>query len=76
MPCGLTPNLLAEMPFLNPANSIALDEGGAWRVAARDPARRTAIGAAARRLAEEQFSYDKMAAQYEALYRETGGVGA
>ena len=66
LPCAITPNLLAEMPFLNSANSIAIDEDDAWLASVQNPA----IGKAARELAERQFSFASMAANYEAIYRE------
>jgi glycosyltransferase involved in cell wall biosynthesis len=68
LPCAVTPNLLAEMPFLDERSSIALDEDGRWLATFADPARLAAIGEAGRRLAEERFSYARMAADYEALY--------
>ena len=66
LPCAITPNLLAEMPFLNSTNSIAIDDGDAWLDAVKNPA----IGQAARALAEREFSYATMAANYEAIYEE------
>lgn len=71
LPCAITANLLGEMPFMNPGNSIAIGEDDAWLAPLRDPAALRARGAAARRLAEEQFSFEKMAESYETLYRET-----
>lgn len=71
LPCAITANLLGEMPFLNAENSIAIGADDAWIAQLRDPAQLRALGAAARRLAEERFSYEKMAESYEALYRET-----
>jgi len=70
LPCALGPNLLAELPFLNAENSIALDDAGSWAPVFRDPARLRAIGGRGRRLAEERFSFSRMAAEYEALYLE------
>ena len=64
------------MPFLNGENSVAIDDGGAWAEVLADPKRLAAPGRNARRLAEEQFSFDMMAARYETLYRETLGPGA
>lgn len=71
LPCAITGNLRTEMPFLNDSNSIAVDDEGAWIGALADRQRLARLGAAARRLAEERFSFDTMAAGYEALYRET-----
>jgi glycosyltransferase involved in cell wall biosynthesis len=70
LPCAVTPNLLAEMPFLNAGNSIALGDDGAWVPMLCDPERLRAIGASGRRLAEEKFSFSRMAGEYEALYME------
>ena len=66
LPCAITPNLLAEMPFLNSENSIAIGEDNAWLASVKSPA----IGKAARALAEKDFSFATMAENYEALYRE------
>ncbi len=71
LPCAITANLLGEMPFMNAGNSIAIGEDDSWIGRLRDPAALRALGAAARRLAEERFSFGQMAASYEALYRET-----
>jgi glycosyltransferase involved in cell wall biosynthesis len=69
LPCAITPNLLAEMPFLNHSNSIAIGESDEWAAVLGDPARLAALGTKARQLAEEQFSFAIMAARYEALYQ-------
>ena len=71
LPCAITANLLGEMPFLTAENSLAIGEDDSWIARLRDSAALRALGAAARRLAEEKFSFEKMAASYEALYRET-----
>lgn len=71
LPCAISPNLLREMPFLNDTNSVAIGEGDAWAETLADPSELAVRGKNARRLAEEQFSFDIMAARYEALYRET-----
>jgi glycosyltransferase involved in cell wall biosynthesis len=72
LPCAISQNLYAEMPFLNDSNSIAVPDGNAsWIAVLQDSARLAALGRAARQLAEERFSFDKMAESYEALYRET-----
>jgi glycosyltransferase involved in cell wall biosynthesis len=71
LPCAITPNLLAEMAFLNPENSIAIGPDDDWIDTLHDPARLKRIGRAARLLAETQFSYARMAADYEALYEES-----
>lgn len=74
LPCAITANLLGEMPFMNAENSIAIGDDPGWVGRLRDQAQLAALGAAARRLAEEKFSFGKMAESYEALYRETLGA--
>jgi glycosyltransferase involved in cell wall biosynthesis len=69
LPCAISPNLLREMPFLNDTNSVAIGEGDDWAAILADPAALAVRGKNARQLAEEQFSFDIMAARYEALYR-------
>jgi glycosyltransferase involved in cell wall biosynthesis len=71
LPCAITPNLLAEMPFLNSSNSVAVSEDIAWLAGLRDSQHRAALGRAARTLAEKEFSFASMAVNYESLYRET-----
>ncbi len=70
LPCAITPNLLAEMPFLDATNSISISNDGAWAEVLNDSERLATLGANARALAEREFSFDIMAARYEALYRE------
>lgn len=69
LPCAVTPNLLAEMPFFNADNSILVDEFGGWLSSIGEPAKRAQIGNAGRRLAEAEFSFEQMAEHYEVLYR-------
>jgi glycosyltransferase involved in cell wall biosynthesis len=69
LPCAITPNLLAEMPFLNSGNSLEIREDLDWLQCVSDPAKREALGNAARQLAEERFSFERMAADYEEIYR-------
>jgi glycosyltransferase involved in cell wall biosynthesis len=71
LPCAITANLLGEMPFMNSENSIAVGDDESWLDALRDPSRLRLLGMAARQLAEERFSFGKMAQSYEALYEET-----
>ncbi|MGB8167526.1 MAG: glycosyltransferase family 4 protein [Chthoniobacteraceae bacterium] len=70
LPCAITPNLLAEMPFLDAHNSISIEPGDEWIRQLQDRNQLGAMGRAAGRLAAEQFSFSRMAADYEALYRE------
>jgi glycosyltransferase involved in cell wall biosynthesis len=71
LPCAITPNLLQEMPFLDENNSLAITDDGPWTEVLSDPRRLALLGRNARRIAEEQFSFDMMAERYESLYRET-----
>ncbi len=71
LPCAITANLLGEMPFMTAENSLAVGEDDSWIEKLHDPAALRERGATARRLAEERFSFEKMAESYEALYRET-----
>jgi glycosyltransferase involved in cell wall biosynthesis len=70
LPCAITPNLLAEMTFLDEHNSIAIQPDPAWMEVLGDSAKLCEVGKAARTLAERDFSFDRMAADYETLYRE------
>jgi glycosyltransferase involved in cell wall biosynthesis len=70
LPCAITPNLLAEMPFLDGTNSISISEDEVWADVLSDPSRLDELGKNARQLAEKCFSFDTMAARYEALYEE------
>ncbi len=71
LPCAITPNLLAEMPFLDSSNSIAIGDDEAWASILADSGRLSELGVNAHQLAVSQFSFDMMAARYEALYRQT-----
>jgi glycosyltransferase involved in cell wall biosynthesis len=70
LPCAITPNLLAEMPFLDGTNSISISEDEVWADVLSDPTRLDSLGKNARQLAEKCFSFDTMAVRYEALYEE------
>lgn len=71
LPCVVTDHLRSEIPTLNPTNSITVTQGGEWVKGLQDRFGLRALGAAARKLAEEKFACERMAAAYEALYRET-----
>jgi glycosyltransferase involved in cell wall biosynthesis len=73
LPCAISSNLLSEMPFLNPENSISVGDDGRWLAVLADSTKRDAIGAAARHLVEQKYSYAQMAEAYEALYLEVLG---
>lgn len=70
LPCVLTENLRRDMAFLTDETTITIREGEDWLAPLRDRARLSAIGENARALIEREFSCDRMAAGYEALYRE------
>lgn len=69
LPCAVKENLLAEMPFLNSGNSIAVGENEAWIGTLSDPNSLATLGAAACKVVEEQFTHSHMAVAYEPLYR-------
>jgi glycosyltransferase involved in cell wall biosynthesis len=69
VPAVVTPNLRADMPFLNAGNSIAA-VGSEWLRIVADPSERRRIGAEGRRMIEERFSTGRMAAEYEQIYTE------
>jgi glycosyltransferase involved in cell wall biosynthesis len=71
LPCVITEHLHEEIPYLNASNSITIDQAGKWLDVFRDREHLHRLGVAARGVAEEKFSCDKMAESYEALYRET-----
>jgi glycosyltransferase involved in cell wall biosynthesis len=71
LPCAITPNLMAEMPFLNQDNSIAIGDDDRWVGVLSSPAQLQLLGRNGRQLAEAQFSYNLMAERYESLYRES-----
>jgi glycosyltransferase involved in cell wall biosynthesis len=71
LPCALTPNLLEEMPFFNQENSRRVEGEGAWSRDFADPVKLGRMSVAARRLAEREFSYTRMAEEYEMLYELT-----
>lgn len=73
LPCAIAEHLLAEMPFFHRDEVLSVTGDASWSAALDEPGRLTALGARLRQLAEERFSFDVMAASYEALYRETVG---
>jgi glycosyltransferase involved in cell wall biosynthesis len=75
LPCAITPNLLSEMPFLDSGNSIEIREDLQWLALVSDLGKRAALGNAARQLAEQQFSFARMAADYEEVYGMAIGQG-
>jgi glycosyltransferase involved in cell wall biosynthesis len=69
LPCAITSNLLTEMPFLDSGNSIEIREDLEWLALVKDAAKRASLGNAARQLAEQKFSFERMAGDYEEIYR-------
>jgi glycosyltransferase involved in cell wall biosynthesis len=69
LPCLVTENLRGDLPFLDEGNSLGIGDDGAWLAQLQDFALLAERGAAARRLVEERFSFEKMAESYERLYR-------
>ncbi len=70
LPCAVTQNISEEMPFLAEARPIVLDEA-APKLPALDLCDLRARGAASRTLVEATFSFERMACEYEAIYRES-----
>ena len=68
LPVLITENLLAELPFLTPDVSIALTDCGGWQNTVNSPEALARLRGNARALAEEKFSFARMARDYEALY--------
>ena len=71
LPCAITTHHRAEIPLLDPSNSILIGADGGWLETLGDEKRLQQIGQAARHVAEENFSCARMAGEYEALYLET-----
>ena len=69
LPCAVKENLLAEMPFLNPGNSISVGDDDSWITPLTDHDLLAKIGEAARKIVEEQFTHSRMAELYEPIYR-------
>ncbi len=69
LPLALTPNLPEEMPFLKGTEPVLLKAAELDAATLNDRAELEKRGTAGRRLLEEQFSFERMAEGYEALYR-------
>lgn len=69
LPCGVKENLMAEMPFLNPTNSISIGEDDSWITPLTDPDGLAKLGTEARHVVEGNFTHSHMAQAYEPLYR-------
>ncbi len=68
LPILITDNLLAELPFLTPEVSIALADNSDWKAPLKNPSHLSQLAQNARTLAEENFSFARMAREYEAVY--------
>lgn len=68
LPCAIAEHLLAEMPFFERSDVLPVGADATWAAALDDPSRLASLGARLRRMAEEHFSFDAMAANYEELY--------
>jgi glycosyltransferase involved in cell wall biosynthesis len=71
LPCAISKNLLHEMPFFDAQSAIAVDDDAAWAELLGKSEQLNTIGQRSRKLAEQYFSFDAMAASYEGLYRES-----
>jgi glycosyltransferase involved in cell wall biosynthesis len=69
LPCALTPNLLAQMPFFNEGNSLRIGDDPAWASCLAEPTRLIRLSGAVRWLAEHEFSLINMVEHYEMLYQ-------
>lgn len=70
LPCAITANLVAEMPFLDERTVITIGPGEEWISRLEDREALRGIGHAAGQLAATDFSFARMATDYEVLYRE------
>lgn len=70
LPCAISDHLLAEMPFFGPQEAVPVDADGRWLSVLDETERLKSMAVNNRSVAERQFSYDRMAAGYEELYRE------
>ncbi|MEA3207642.1 MAG: hypothetical protein QOE70_699 [Chthoniobacter sp.] len=75
LPCAVSANLRSEMPFLTPSNSFAASTDPRDLASLSNPAARRSRGRLARELVEREFSFEKMAGDYEALYRSIHRAG-
>ncbi len=62
LPCAIADHLLAEMPFFDRHDVLPVTANAAWASALEDRSRLTSLGAKMRRMAEDRFSFDAMAA--------------
>jgi len=68
LPCAIPQDLAREISLFSTENVFFIENEDALAQALEDPARLQAKGAAARSLAAEHFSIEKMASDYEQLY--------
>jgi len=68
LPVALTSNLITDLPFLAPAEPILLN-GGIDFGTLENRVEMRARGQAARGIVKDRFSFDRMAEEYEVLYK-------
>ncbi len=69
LPCAISRHLLVEMPWLTPANSIAIEEDVSCPKIFLERESLQAMGVAARALAEQEFSLEVLGKRYVDLYQ-------
>ena len=70
LPCAVTRNFAAEIPFFNEENVLFLDNSQSFARRLRDPVALSKIAGAGRQLVEEKLSVSAMVEAYERLYCE------
>jgi glycosyltransferase involved in cell wall biosynthesis len=70
LPCAVTRNFAAEMPFFNEENVLFLDNSQSLARRLRDPVALSKIAGAGRQLVEEKLSVSAMVEAYEQLFSE------
>jgi glycosyltransferase involved in cell wall biosynthesis len=74
LPCALTANLIQDFDFLVNDVAIAVDEtSDAWIAQVANLEQRKRRGSVSRQIASSQFSLDRVADDYERLYRSAAG---
>jgi glycosyltransferase involved in cell wall biosynthesis len=75
LPCAISANLFAEMPFADGDNAVCVTDDGEWMSLLENREKLQAIGIASRRLIDQKYSYTRMAEAYEGVYRQALGEG-
>jgi glycosyltransferase involved in cell wall biosynthesis len=68
LPCGVSENLMAELPFLTAENCWTIPESEPFALPQAEAL--AALGRNARHLVEKKFSVERMAENYETLYQQ------